>query len=55
MKSLRDITGTLLTLLSSPVISTLVISSVVLPSLVVSLLLLTSLLSSLTAAPIVAV
>lgn len=46
MKSLRDITGTLLVLLSSPMVSTLVISSVVLPSLVVSLILLSSLMAT---------
>ncbi|WP_331353449.1 hypothetical protein [Cellvibrio sp. UBA7671] len=46
MKSLKEITGRLLALLSSPTVSTLVISSVVLPSLVVSLLLLSSLLAT---------
>lgn len=46
MKSPNKLTGYLLTLLSSPMISTLVVSSVVLPSLIVTLVLLSSLLAT---------
>lgn len=46
MKSLKEMTAQLLTLLSSPTLSTVVISSVILPSLMVSLLLLSSLLAA---------
>lgn len=38
MKSLKKISVQLLTLLSSPTVSTLVISSVILPSLMISIL-----------------